>query len=115
VKPYKRTERISKLLQREVAIIIQREAQELACQGVTVTYAKVSNDMSQAKVYITVFVPEQLPDTLKKLNQAAPHLQHLLAQTLQLRITPKLKFFYDESVMRGQRISALIDDVNAGD
>jgi ribosome-binding factor A len=46
------------------------------------------------------------------LNNFAGQFRHHLSKTLTLRIVPKLKFFYDESVERGTYINALINSLN---
>ncbi len=52
---------------------------------------------------------EQVDKGLQALNGASGFLRKLLASSLSLRATPKLKFFFDESGHRGQRLEALID------
>ena len=45
------------------------------------------------------------------LNKNARELQYLLAKRVNLRRTPKLRFVYDESIIYGDRMVRLIDDV----
>ena len=47
------------------------------------------------------------------LNKAAGYFRYHLAQAIDLRVTPELSFVYDESITRGNRVSALIDKVLA--
>ena len=44
------------------------------------------------------------------LNKASKYLRYALANAIELRVTPELKFVYDDSVVRGNRISSLIND-----
>ena len=57
----------------------------------------------------------EIEENLKALNKASGYLRSLLAKRLRLRTTPKLQFFYDNSVRRGQQLSTLIDDALAAD
>jgi len=110
-KEYSRMDRIAELIQREIAILLQREMPELHSAIVTVTHVVVSRDLSQAKIYITQHAkdPEIIKETVKTLNESAGHLRYLLAHAVKLRVTPQLKFFYDADLDQGLRLSALID------
>lgn len=57
----------------------------------------------------------EIKENIGTLNRAAGYLRSLLARRLRLRTTPKLKFHYDDSLVRGQFLSALIDDAIAAD
>jgi ribosome-binding factor A len=76
----------------------------------TITSVSVSADLSYAKVYVSVLEDEKAPEIIAMLNKARKNLRYELANTVELRITPELKFFYDDSVVRGSRISSLIND-----
>lgn len=109
MKSYKRTERVADLVMRELAIIIQRTKDNPLFTEVTVTHVRISPDLSHAKIFITVFNKENLNNTLNALNESAGFFQHILSQKVNLRITPKLHFVYDESIIHGQELSNLID------
>jgi ribosome-binding factor A len=111
VKSYKRTERVADLVMRELAIIIQRTKDDPLFAGVTITHVRLVPDFSHAKVFVTVFDQQKIKDTLAALNKAAGFLQHILSQKVNLRTTPKLYFVYDESIIRGQKLSDLIDEL----
>ena len=111
MKSYKRTERVADLVMRELATIIQRNKDDPLLAGVTITHVRVSPDLSHAKVFVTVLDQKKISDTLDALNKAAGFLQHILCKKVNLRATPKLHFIYDESIIRGQELSALIDRI----
>jgi ribosome-binding factor A len=112
---FKRTDRISETIMRNLAQIIQQEITDPRLPGlVTLSAVKVSKDLSHAKVYFTVLNTE--PDqAVIILNTAASYLRTLLAKTINLRIVPQLHFVYDESIEYGKRLSRLIDEVNTPD
>ncbi len=105
-----RTRRVGEQMQRELAIIIQQELSDPRVEWVTVSAVKVSKDLQNAKVYITVLGDDQaLEAALKVLNKISGFLRHELGRRMRLRIMPQLTFIYDESIARGNRLSRLID------
>ncbi len=108
--------RIADLIQKELSHLIQFSIKDPRLDMVTVSGVNVSKDLSYAKVYITVLGDdEQVAKNIQILNKAASFLRRELAKTIQLRITPKLKFIYDNSVSQGNRISELIDKAVSDD
>ncbi|MBV9817359.1 MAG: 30S ribosome-binding factor RbfA [Solirubrobacterales bacterium] len=78
---------------------------------VTVTGVKTSPDLRHARVYVSVLGDDAAREaTIDGLRSAHGFLQRRLAAELTLKHTPALTFAYDESVDRGLRISALLDD-----
>jgi ribosome-binding factor A len=116
-KDYSRTERVADLMRRELALLIQKDMQDPRLNLVTVTKVQLSRDLSYAKVYITQpFEDEKIiAEVIKVLNKASARLRYLLAHTIQLRIMPKLSFFYDRFLQESANLSALIDESVAQD
>ena len=109
-KDFARSRRVAEQIQRELAVLIQQELKDPRLGMITISAVEVSKDMSNAKVFVTVFNEEQdRNNTLEALQHAAGFLQHELGRLMSLRIIPKLRFVYDESVVRGAELSALID------
>jgi len=114
-KPYQRTSRISDLLQREIAVLIQREVKDPRLgKMITVSAVEISRDLSTAKIYITQLDTdkESVQATLKILNHASGYLRSQLGQRIKLRVTPQLRFIYDESVSHGAYLSGLMKNLN---
>jgi ribosome-binding factor A len=76
---------------------------------ITLTGVDVSPDFSHAKVFFTTLTKENLEDAKQGLRRAAGFLRSQLARRIKLYTTPELRFEYDESVERGDRLSRLID------
>ena len=111
-KDYSRLDRINDAIMREISVLIQQQVSDPRIGMVSVTEVSVSRDLSHAKVFVSVMQPdEKIPEAIKALNHAAGFLRHELAQRIDLRFMPKLRFYYDDSLIRGNRISALIDEV----
>lgn len=112
---FKRTDRISEMIQRKLSQIIQQEIKDPRMPAfVTISSVKVAADLGHAKVYYTVLNSDVEATTLI-LNTAASYLRTALARTIKLRTVPQLHFIYDESIEYGRRLSKLIDEVNPAD
>jgi ribosome-binding factor A len=83
---------------------------------VTVTGVETSPDLRHARVFVSVFGPEdKRASTLAGLEAAHGVLQSRLARELRLKRTPQLAFEYDPSVERGVRMTQLIDELAPDD
>jgi ribosome-binding factor A len=107
---YKRIDRIASVIQAEVARLVQFELRDPHLGLVTITEAKVSPDLSCATIYFTVHDKEKVAETAKALKRASKFLRRQLARNIKLRRTPELKFYYDETLDQGERISRLLDE-----
>ena len=118
MREFKRTDRVGDQLQKELAILIQREVKDPRLGMVTVSGVTVSRDLGYADVYVTLLgedSAERIKENLKVLKQAAGFLRSQIARRVKLRHVPELRFHYDESVVRGQRLSSLIDQAVSND
>ncbi|MFY0992224.1 30S ribosome-binding factor RbfA [Halomonas sp. C05BenzN] len=118
MREFKRTDRVADQLQKELAVLIQREVKDPRLGMVTVSGVEVSRDLGYADVHVTLLgedTPERIKENLKVLRQAAGFLRGQIARRIKLRHVPELRFHYDESVVRGQRLSSLIDEAVASD
>jgi len=114
---FKRVDRFSQQLQREVALILQREIKDPRVVMPTVSDAEVSRDLSYAKVFVTFLQDDEevVKEALEVLNDASGYIRSLLGKRLKARVTPNLKFVHDRSTMDGMRMSALVKQVRAED
>ena len=118
MREFKRTDRVAEQLQQELALLIQREVKDPRLGMVTISSAKVSRDLGYADVYFTLLGdndPVSIKDNLAILRQASGFLRSRIARTMSLRHVPELRFHYDESVVRGHQLSALIDEAVKSD
>ncbi|SDI08670.1 30S ribosome-binding factor RbfA [Pseudomonas panipatensis] len=118
-KEYSRTQRIGDQMQRELALLIQREIKDPRLGLVTITGVEVARDLSHAKVFITVMGQDDNAEVIKQntsiLNDAAGFLRMHLGKAMKLRTVPQLHFSYDASIRRGAELSALIERAVAED
>ena len=104
-----RPQRVADLIQRELSDLIRREVRDPRVGMITLTSVDVSPDLSHAKVFFTLLQKEKIDETTQALQRAAGFLRSQLAHRMKMYTTPELRFVYDESVERGDRLSRLID------
>ena len=104
-----RPQKLGDLIQREVSDLIRLEVRDPRVGMITITSVDVSPDLTHAKIFFTVLEKDNLQDTLEGLKRSAGFLRAQLAKRVQMYTTPELRFVYDESVERGDRLSRLID------
>jgi len=110
-KDYSRTLRIGDQIQRELALMISREVKDPRLGFVTITGVEVTRDLGHAKVFITLMSDDagKIQQSLDILHEASGLLRTRLGQAIKLRSLPQLHFYFDESIVRGARLSALIE------
>jgi ribosome-binding factor A len=106
-----RPQKVADLIQRELSDLLRREVRDPRVGMVTITSVDVSPDLSHAKIFFTTLDQEHLKETAKGLQRAASFLRSRLSRRMSMYTTPELRFVYDESVERGDRLSRLIDSV----
>lgn len=113
-KDFSRTSRLGEQIQREVATKIQFEMKDPRLGMVTLNQVRVAKDLGYADIYFTVMGAKGETDeeirrqTERILNDAAGYLRSELARVLTTRVTPALRFHYDETLERGHQMSGLI-------
>lgn len=109
---FSRSARVSEVIQREVATIVQQGMNDPRAAAVTITHTRMTRDMSSARIYFVMQGEKQaIKETEKVLNKAAGFIRHELTSRIELRYIPKLHFAYDHSIERGLRVGKLIDDL----
>ena len=115
---YKRTDRVADFLKRELSVLVQQEMRDPRVGTAVINEVVVSRDIAHAKVYVTFLGVEdatQAVEPIAALNGAAGFLRSQLAAKSQMRSTPRLHFFFDQSVRTGEYLSNLIDKAVASD
>jgi ribosome-binding factor A len=104
-----RMEKVAGLVQTTLADILLKGSEDKRFHMVTITSVSLAKDMSSAKVFVSIWDEEKVKETIKALNNAAKYLRHALAQSkIEMRVIPALKFIYDDSTVRGNRIASLL-------
>ena len=109
-----RNRRVADLVQRELAVLLQREITDPQFGLITVSAVDISPDLKYARIFVTCLGgKQQTGELIRTLNDMAGHYRHELAQVLTLRSVPRLKFEFDVSIERGRHLSGLIDSLSA--
>ena len=114
-KEYARSERMASQIQRELASLVQTGLKDPRLSMPSILEVQVSRDLSHARVYFSVLHDEEAADCQDALNSASGFLQREIGKILKARVTPKLSFIYDDTDIRGRRMSDLIDSALASD
>lgn len=115
-KEFGRSQRVASQMQKELALILQRDVHDKRVGFVTVNEVVLSKDLAVAKIYITVLNADEAGKlaNVKALNEIAPFIRHELAKRMRLRHISELHFHYDHSFDTGMRVSELLHEVNDG-
>ncbi|MVO99113.1 MULTISPECIES: 30S ribosome-binding factor RbfA [Paenibacillus] len=110
-----RVGRVGEQVKKEISQILQSEIKDPRIGFLTVTGVDVTNDLSQAKVYLSVLgTDEQKEGTLKALGSASGYIRSELGKRIRLRKVPELIFKFDTSIDYGSRIENLLHQLNDG-
>jgi len=106
-----RTERVANVIKEGVASILERN---LTLSGlITVTDVKISDDLKNAKIYVSVFLTEgNKEDTIKKLNFEKKQIKFALAKKVYLKYMPEISFYLDETIDKAERIENIFKQIH---
>ncbi|MBO4871658.1 MAG: 30S ribosome-binding factor RbfA [Muribaculaceae bacterium] len=95
-----RLEKISRLLQKELSEIFRAETAKMGGVLVSVSAVRVSPDLSVARAYLSIFPSERGKELIDNINANVASIRYELASRVryQLRRTPELSFFLDDSL-----------------
>ena len=106
-----RMNKIEDLLHKEIAnIIVTRIDNPQIKNTVTITDIKVSKDIRSAVVYF-VTLDKNFKKIEKVINELKPTIKFYLSKNVHLKRIPDIKFIFDDTVIKGQRISKLLDSI----
>jgi ribosome-binding factor A len=110
---FSRSDRVASQVKRVMAELIQREVKDPRLGFVTVNEVDVSRDLSVAKIFFSTMAGDetQRQGNLEVLAHAAPFLRRELAKRLRMRVTPELRFVYDDSIERGMQMDRILEQL----
>lgn len=108
----KKVDRIGSMLQKEISYILANEIKDRDINFVTVTAVKVTNDLSYAKVYVTVLNQDKKDQIMKALKNASGFIRSELHERVDIRYIPELNFTYDDSIEYGTKIEHIIEKLH---
>lgn len=107
-----RHERVRELLKREIGESIRREIATSDVGLITVNDVVPAGDLKSAVVYVSILGnTDQQKRGLVKLNEARIRLQAMVARAVVLKYTPLLKFVADDTIVRGNRVLQIMEEL----
>jgi ribosome-binding factor A len=83
----------------------------LADNFVTVSKVKVSPDLHNATIFVTVFQEENKDQVLKELNNLVPRFRSIIGKNIKTKTCPQIIFRYDDTVEYAAKINTLLNSV----
>lgn len=110
--PSLRLQRVRELLKREIGEVIRREFQVSDAGLITVNDVDVAGDLHSAVVFISILgSPDQQKRGRSLLVRHRKRIQGLVGRAVVLKYTPTLRFIMDDSVVRGNRVLGIIEEL----
>ncbi len=110
--PSIRQQRVQELLKRQIGEAIRREFPVEKVGLITVNDVEVSGDLRQATVFTSILGSvEQQKAGFALLRRNRLRIQDLVAKSIVLKHTPRLRFVIDDSVVRGSRVLQIIEEL----
>lgn len=107
-----RMARVNEELKREVSNIINYEVKNSNVTGmISVTKVKTSPDLKYARVSVSIINSKNVKQTLAGLKAASGFIRNRIAEKMNLRVTPELVFELDESLVYGEKIDRILEQV----
>src|SRR6266850_6132680 len=108
----RRPERVADILREEISQIVGYELEDPRLTMVTVTDVRLSDNLRNAQVFVTVIGDEEEHKlALSALRHAAPYVRKQLSLSLNLPRTPEIHFLRDRVEEKGERIDQLLEKI----
>jgi ribosome-binding factor A len=107
---FSRSQRMGTQVLRTLSELLRSETKDPRLKGISLTSVELTRDLSVARVYFSLFNPDDKPEpVLEGLEKANGFLRTKLGRELLIRQVPQLRFVYDDSAKQAAYISDLID------
>lgn len=106
--------RINDEIKKEVSEILRADMKDPRV-GVITSVVKVdtTNDLKYCKVYISILGDdEKKQEVMQVITKASGYIRSLIANRINLRVTPEFKFILDDSLEYSFKIDKIIRDIN---
>lgn len=107
-----RLQRIADRIREELSEMVVRNISDPRLDGISITGAKVDRELTYADIYVSaVEGHERAPEILAGLQHASGFLRHKLAERIELRVFPRLRFHWDPTPERADHIERLLAEL----
>jgi ribosome-binding factor A len=109
---FSRARRVAEQMQKEIAVLLQREFKDPRVGLVTVSGVDLSGDLMYARVYVTFLGIDDshVAEAVKVLNSASGFFRTMIGSRMKLRAVPHISFHYDSTLVTGMKLSGLISE-----
>jgi ribosome-binding factor A len=107
---FKRAVRVGDQMKQEIADILMRKIKDPRIGFVTVTDVELSDDLRNAKVFVSIYGGDKA-ETLKGLKSAAAFIRSELGRRMTMRCLPEILFRFDDTVEHGAHIMELLHEI----
>jgi ribosome-binding factor A len=104
-------DRLNTAFVKKISEIIHNDIKDKDINMVTITDARVTNDLSFLKVYFTTLDTDR-KKVITSLNKANSFIRSKLCEKMDIRKMPEIHFVYDESIDYGKKIEEIIERIN---
>ena len=103
--------RINDEMQKDLAQVLRQVKDPRVSEAfISITAVDVTPDLKFAKIYYSAMTGDK-KEIAKGLKSSAGYIRRQLAQSLNLRMTPELTFYEDQSIAHGAHISKLLNSI----
>jgi ribosome-binding factor A len=107
-----RIQRVRELLKREIGEAVRREFHVSDAGLITVNDVDVAGDLKSAVVFVSILGnADQQKRGFQLLTEHRARIQSLVARSIILKYTPALKFVFDDSIVRGNKVLQIIEEL----
>lgn len=110
-----RIDKIENLIKEEISLIFLFKLQNLDPGLITVTNVRISPDLKNAKIYVSIFEKERRDVVLEKIRLKTKFIRSELASRITIKFVPELKFFLDDTLDYVEKIEGLIKKIHEND
>lgn len=116
INPYKRSSRVASEVFHIVSEVCRNKLSDPRVRGVQLTGAEMTDDLQILKVYYYVDGPERdKKRALHGLESAKGYLKRAIAHSLDLRVIPDIRYYFDDGIERGEKMDRILEGLNKGD
>jgi ribosome-binding factor A len=111
-----RTEKVAEEIKHKIADVLTKDLSELQMGLITVTRVRVSQDLKNAKIYLS-FIGNKEPAEacIEKIEYRKKQIRMHLSSKVHLRFIPELNFYYDDTIEYASKIDKLIKEIHKDD
>ena len=113
--PYKRSQRVSHLLKKEISEYLAERVTDPSVGFFTITDVELSDDLKHAKIFVSVLDDEKRDHTIEVLRSMRGHIRSNVLMGLRMKNIPSIDFYPDSSAAYGDKMERLLKKIREED